>query len=183
MLSLKMFPSEQIFQGFVFGVFVLFLPRIKACYKVYKMLLWNYQSCAICNYHTDCGMKELERRGQTMPNYTVTIGMILWNLLLPSPLPPPFLFLLLPNPPSSPFSFSSLETGSLYEALTVLELAIETRLATNSQRFICLCLPSAEIKGVHYHDCLGIFLSNFQNAGFRQKSRVLVLILWLFQFL
>lgn len=36
----------------------------------------------------------------------------------------------------------------LYTALAVLELALKTWLASNSQRYNCLCLPRAGIKGV-----------------------------------
>ena len=39
--------------------------------------------------------------------------------------------------------------------LAVLELALQTRLASNSQRYDCFCLPSAGIKGVGHH-CLAI---------------------------
>lgn len=40
------------------------------------------------------------------------------------------------------------ESGSHYIALAGLELDMYTRLALDSQRSICLCLPSAAIKGV-----------------------------------
>jgi hypothetical protein len=46
-----------------------------------------------------------------------------------------------------------LETWFLYAALAVLKMALQTRLASNSQRSTCLCLPSAGIKGFHHH-CL-----------------------------
>ena len=42
-------------------------------------------------------------------------------------------------------------TGFLCVAMAVLELAMQTRLAWNSQRSTCLCFPSAEIKGVCQH--------------------------------
>ena len=42
-------------------------------------------------------------------------------------------------------------TGFLCVALTVLKLAWWTRIASNSQRFTCLCLWNAGIKGVHLH--------------------------------
>lgn len=41
-----------------------------------------------------------------------------------------------------------LKIGSPYVALTVLELTMETRLASTSQSSICLCLPRAENKSV-----------------------------------
>jgi hypothetical protein len=43
------------------------------------------------------------------------------------------------------------ETGSLYIALTVLELTKQARLALNSQRSNCFCLQSAGIKGMCHH--------------------------------
>ena len=43
------------------------------------------------------------------------------------------------------------ETGFLCVALAILELTLQTRLASNSERLTCLCLPSPEIKGVHHH--------------------------------
>ena len=47
--------------------------------------------------------------------------------------------------------FACIEMGSYYVALAVLELTLYTRLATNSQRSTCLCLPSAGIKAVCHH--------------------------------
>ena len=44
----------------------------------------------------------------------------------------------------------------------VLELTLQTRLALNSQRSICLCLLSARIKGVHH--CAQIFSSFLSNS-------------------
>lgn len=41
-----------------------------------------------------------------------------------------------------------LKTGSLYVALVILELAVWTSLASDSERFSCFCLRSSEIKGV-----------------------------------
>ena len=41
--------------------------------------------------------------------------------------------------------------GTWFVVLAVLELALQTRLASNPQRYACLCLPSIEIKGVHHH--------------------------------
>lgn len=35
--------------------------------------------------------------------------------------------------------------------LAVLKLTMQTKLALNSQRFSCLCLPGAGIKGMYYH--------------------------------
>ncbi|EDL34492.1 mCG1042165, partial [Mus musculus] len=40
-------------------------------------------------------------------------------------------------------------TRTCYVSLIGLELALKTKEASNSQRFICLCVPSAGIKGVH----------------------------------
>lgn len=41
--------------------------------------------------------------------------------------------------------------------LAVLILALQIRLASNSTRSACLCLPSAEIKGTCHHPLLDIF--------------------------
>jgi hypothetical protein len=49
------------------------------------------------------------------------------------------------------FIFVCLETGSHYVAVAVLELSMWTRLASNSQRSICLRLLSAGIKRVHHY--------------------------------
>jgi hypothetical protein len=46
---------------------------------------------------------------------------------------------------------SFFQTGFHYEALTVLELDVKTKLALNSERSACLCLLSPGIKGVHHH--------------------------------
>ncbi|EDL31027.1 mCG144799, partial [Mus musculus] len=43
------------------------------------------------------------------------------------------------------------ETGSYCIALAHLKLIMYTTLASNSQRSICLCLPSDRIKGVYHH--------------------------------
>jgi hypothetical protein len=51
------------------------------------------------------------------------------------------------------FSFLFL-TVFLYVALAVQELTKYTRLVSNSQRSICLCLPSAGIRGMSHHDQL-----------------------------
>lgn len=40
---------------------------------------------------------------------------------------------------------------SLHVSLTVLELAMETRLALNSKRYNCFSLQSAGIKGICHH--------------------------------
>ena len=51
-------------------------------------------------------------------------------------------------------SFLSLfffEAEFLCVTLAVLDRALQTRLAWNSQRFACLCLPWAGIKGMHHH--------------------------------
>jgi hypothetical protein len=45
------------------------------------------------------------------------------------------------------------ESGFLCVSLAVLELTLKTGLAMNSWRYVCLCLPSAGIKGICYH-CL-----------------------------
>ena len=45
------------------------------------------------------------------------------------------------------------ETRFLCVVLTILELALWTKLVSNSQRSTYLCLPSARIKGI-YHYCL-----------------------------
>ena len=49
----------------------------------------------------------------------------------------------------------------------VLELTLQTRLASNSQRSACLCLPSAGIKGMRHHrlSCV-TFLKGFTNVFF-----------------
>jgi hypothetical protein len=49
------------------------------------------------------------------------------------------------------FDFCFFGTRLLCVALAVLELALQSRLASNSQRSSCLCLLSARIKGVHHH--------------------------------
>lgn len=49
-----------------------------------------------------------------------------------------------------PFSLCFVFQCRVSLALVVLELALETRLALTSWRPTCLCLPSAEIKGVCY---------------------------------
>lgn len=41
----------------------------------------------------------------------------------------------------------------LYVDLTVLAFAVQTRLALNWQRSICLCLHGVRIKGMHHHSC------------------------------
>ena len=43
------------------------------------------------------------------------------------------------------------ETGLLCVALAVLEFTLKTRLASNSTTCLCLCLPSAGIKGLYRH--------------------------------
>ena len=47
--------------------------------------------------------------------------------------------------------FYFFETAFLCATLPVLELALKTRLALNSQRSICFCLPSAGIEGMCHH--------------------------------
>jgi hypothetical protein len=48
--------------------------------------------------------------------------------------------------------FLSFEAGFLCVALAVQELALQTRLASNSQTSFCFYLLSARIKGIgHYH--------------------------------
>jgi hypothetical protein len=44
------------------------------------------------------------------------------------------------------------EAGSLYVALVVLELDMQTRLTSNSQRSACLCFLTARIKGIYHYD-------------------------------
>ena len=44
-------------------------------------------------------------------------------------------------------------------SLAVLKLALQTRLASNSLRSSCLCLPSAGIKGMCYHHLATMLLS------------------------
>jgi hypothetical protein len=46
------------------------------------------------------------------------------------------------------------ETESHYVAIIFLELTTMTRLALNSQRYACLCVLCAEIKGVDCQACL-----------------------------
>lgn len=49
--------------------------------------------------------------------------------------------------------FCFFETEFLCVALEpVLELALKTRLALNSQRAACLCLLSARTKSMHHHN-------------------------------
>lgn len=48
----------------------------------------------------------------------------------------------------------SFEIGSLYIALTMLELIKSTRLFIHSQRSPCLCLLNTMIKGVYHHTLL-----------------------------
>ena len=50
------------------------------------------------------------------------------------------------------FIFWLFETGFLCVALAVLELALQTRLSSDSQRSSCLCFSSAGINGVCHHD-------------------------------
>lgn len=52
-------------------------------------------------------------------------------------------------------SFIVVETGSHYIPLAVLELTMETGLASNIQRPVCLCFLSTGFKGVHHHAQLG----------------------------
>lgn len=46
------------------------------------------------------------------------------------------------------------ETVSHYVSMVVLELAVPTRQALNSQTSACLCLPSAGMTGVYASPCL-----------------------------
>lgn len=48
-------------------------------------------------------------------------------------------------------SFVLIEIGCLDVAQAVLELAMDTRLASDSRRYACLCLSSAEVKHVPHH--------------------------------
>lgn len=47
--------------------------------------------------------------------------------------------------------FVGFETVPVHVDLIVLELAMQTNLVLNSQRFSCLCLPNAGVKGLCYH--------------------------------
>ena len=76
--------------------------------------------------------------------------------------------------PSLGFSVSPLlvfffKTRFLYVALEpVLELALQIRLASNSQRSTCFCLSSAGIKGVRHlgkHPSLVLISSSFQKVS------------------
>ena len=50
------------------------------------------------------------------------------------------------------FFLSVFKTGFLFVTdLAVLELTLQTWLASHTQKATCLCLPRAEIKGVHHH--------------------------------
>ena len=42
--------------------------------------------------------------------------------------------------------------------MTLRELALLTKLTSNSQRSTCFCLPSAGLKGVHHHSRLVLLL-------------------------
>ena len=48
-------------------------------------------------------------------------------------------------------------------ALALLEFTMQTSLAQKSQRFAYLCLPSAEIKGIHHHAWLSQTIFFFLN--------------------
>ena len=61
-------------------------------------------------------------------------------------------------------SFSFYEPGSHYVALAGLELTLLTRLASNSQRFACLCLPSAGARGLCQHVAQQVFLNPIKLA-------------------
>lgn len=47
--------------------------------------------------------------------------------------------------------FVLFETGSFYLALAYLEVTMQTKLASNSQRSPCLCVQNAKIKGICCH--------------------------------
>lgn len=49
------------------------------------------------------------------------------------------------------FACLLIEKGSIYIALTVLELTMKTTLALNSRRPICLCLSSARMEVMYHH--------------------------------
>ena len=57
--------------------------------------------------------------------------------------------LVLDSKPFCSFLFIYFETESLYAALAIVELAMWTRLDSNSQSSACHWHPSAGIKGVH----------------------------------
>lgn len=62
---------------------------------------------------------------------------------------------ILPKPPLAPTPPSSVFEDSFYvTVLPVLEIALQTSLASNLQRVTCLCLLSAGVKGV-YHTTSG----------------------------
>lgn len=54
------------------------------------------------------------------------------------------------------------ETGSLSIGLDSLELVMQTRVALSSQRFTCLCLPKAGIKGLSHDNWL--YLCSWQQS-------------------
>ena len=58
------------------------------------------------------------------------------------------------------FCFLFSKTGLLSVALAVLELTLQTKLASNSQRSCCLCLPSAGIKDES--PCFYVLLGPYQ---------------------
>ena len=64
------------------------------------------------------------------------------------------------------------ETGFLCVTLTVLELALQTMLAMNSQRATCLCLQSAGITGTHQHCHHLGFLRSDSHSCREDKSHV-----------
>ena len=67
--------------------------------------------------------------------------------------------------------FDFFKTESHYIALGVLEFTMRTRLASNSQRSACLCLPSAGIKDMPPMSHRAVFLLSFL-AG--MKDRIIV---------
>jgi hypothetical protein len=61
--------------------------------------------------------------------------------------------------------------------LVVPELALKTRLVSNSQRSSCLCLPSAGIKGVPHHHLVLLLL--FEADSYYMTQTVLKLMVLL----
>lgn len=55
------------------------------------------------------------------------------------------------QPSASSYLFVCLRQSSHYAVLAGLKLTLQTRLTWNSKRSPFCCLPSAGIKGVHYH--------------------------------
>jgi hypothetical protein len=63
-----------------------------------------------------------------------------------------------------------LETGLLFVALAVLELALKTKMASNVKRSPCLCLPNADIYILYIHKCRVSVLSHISIVFKREKN-------------